>query len=792
MQKPQKKFETPYNVDAEVQVIGCIMVDGMEAMRKISHILTPDDFYEDRNKWIFKAVVDIYKNGVEPDLITISDHMKNSGYLDLVGGYAGLSELTNDLVSVARVVHYAKIVSKYAVARRLLQAAREIGELTQDVSDVSELVEKAEAKLKGVTREARDADEKLEVVDLQPYMTLAREHREPEGTIKGLSTGLQKIDKMTQGFVPGELMIISGQTSHGKMVDKMTPILHEDGFRPIGQIKVGERVYSQNGSLTTVVGVYDQGVLPLYRITFDDGSWVDAGDPHLWSVITHRNKYWSSNSHGGVNPRYGQYEVMDTATIRKRLAGKARNGHVYIPLCEPIDFPKVFLPLDPYTVGAILGDGHIQKNGFVQFTTDDPELARMIGATPRPTTRKQSYFVKGVTGIMRGLELAGKRSWEKEIPKLYLYSGIQQRKDLLAGLLDTDGSTSGSQIEFSTTSKVLGEQVMFLAHSLGGKARIATRTTTYTYLDVKKQGRVSYRVRITLPFNPFRLERKKYTPPSRGWHRRVVSAEYIGDVDSVCIAVDHPSHLFVIKDCIVTHNTQLSNNIMLNAALNNHKVMFITMEMTKQETADRFNMLTQDEDIGEGKIFLNMRSDLAYTDVTKLIERAKERACDLVVIDHLHYFSRSIENSTQEVSKIVKEFKGAAIKYELPIILICHVRKMEPKKHPTIDDLRDSSLIAQDADIVLIVWRDQRPDTTTPNEVEVVLWKNRNRQKKHRRDFLYAEGLKLVEEDKRPAEDKERQRIAANTARITGDKEMADVDLGGFGETDIDLPEEWK
>ena len=117
---------------------------------------------------------------------------------------------------------------------------------------------------------------------------------------------------------------------------------------------------------------------------------------------------------------------------------------------------------------------------------------------------------------------------------------------------------------------------------------------------------------------------------------------------------------------------------------------------------------------------------------------------------------------------------------------------MEPKKHPTIDDLRDSSLIAQDADLVLIVWRDQRPEAVAPNEVEVVPWKNRNRQKKHRRDFLYADGMKLVEQDPTPADDKERRRHAANAARMTGDKEMADVDLGGFGEADIDLPEEWK
>lgn len=233
-----------------------------------------------------------------------------------------------------------------------------------------------------------------------------------------------------------------------------------------------------------------------------------------------------------------------------------------------------------------------------------------------------------------------------------------------------------------------------------------------------------------------------------------------------------PGELMIISGQTSHGKTQLANNIILNTVNNGHKVMFVTMEMTKQETADRFNMLTGDTDIGEGKVFLNMRSDLAYTDVTKLIERGKEKGCELVVIDHLHYFSRSVENATQEVSKIVKEFKQAAVLYEMPVILICHVRKMAPKKHPTLEDLRDSSLIAQDADMVLIVWRDESPNATNPFEVEVTLWKNRNRQKKHRRDFLYANGMKLEETDNAsPAVKQEAQNYAAQTARMLGEKD---------------------
>lgn len=449
--QPQKKFETPYNDDAERSVIGCILIDGNGTFKKISHIVKAEDFFDKKLKVIFEHCKKLYDAGIEPDLITLYDALQQSGWSINIPT-SELTEMTNYVPTASHSANYARIVAKYATARRILTASRDIAQMTQDDISIDELVSKAEERLKGVTRAAVQAESKFEIVDLQPYMTAAREHREPEGTIKGLSTGIKKVDDMTQGFVPGELMIISGQTSHGK--------------------------------------------------------------------------------------------------------------------------------------------------------------------------------------------------------------------------------------------------------------------------------------------------------------------------------------------------TQLSNNIMLNAAKNGHKVMFVTMEMTKQETADRFNMLTADEDIGEGKIFLNMRADLAYTDVTKLVEKAKEKGCDLVVIDHLHYFSRSVENATQEVSKIVKEFKGAAVQYELPIILICHVRKMAPKKHPTIEDLRDSSLIAQDADMVLIVWRDDSPTSKNPSEVEVTLWKNRNRQKKHRRDFLYAQGMKLVENDPRPDSEKERARQAANTARMTGDKEMADIDLENFGgEDDIDIPD---
>lgn len=207
-----------------------------------------------------------------------------------------------------------------------------------------------------------------------------------------------------------------------------------------------------------------------------------------------------------------------------------------------------------------------------------------------------------------------------------------------------------------------------------------------------------------------------------------------------------PGELMILSGHTSHGKTQLATNITYRVASTGKPVLFVTMEMTKVEMTQRL-LAIADDNINETlPIHFQSRTDLAYTDVSKLVERAKEQGVELVVIDHLHYFSRSIENSTAEISKIVKEFKEAAIKNNMPIILICHVRKMDTKKRPSLQDIRDSSLIAQDSDLVLMVWRDTSVESETIDEVEVLILKNRNRGLHARRKLLYSNGPKLTEQ----------------------------------------------
>lgn len=204
--------------------------------------------------------------------------------------------------------------------------------------------------------------------------------------------------------------------------------------------------------------------------------------------------------------------------------------------------------------------------------------------------------------------------------------------------------------------------------------------------------------------------------------------------------------------------SQLAANISYNVAKAGKPVLFVTLEMTKPETTSRFMKLyqydhTNDDGSGVGElpIMYQLKNELNYKDIGMLMQKAKEFDCGLVVIDHLHYFPRGTgDNIRNEIGRITKHFKECAIAYDLPVVLLSHVRRLEQtKKKPDLSDLKESGYIEQDADIVLMIWRDLSEDSATTNEVEVSILKNRNRGFGMFRKMEYHvpsdNGVKLIE-----------------------------------------------
>lgn len=339
----------------------------------------------------------------------------------------------------------------------------------------------------------------------------------------------------------------------GKRLAYGTPVLTPSGWVAIEHLRIGDSVIGKDGLPHLVTATYKHEDRPLYRVTFTDGCTIDADDEHLWAVQQVRND---------TEKRYphipgGRVRVYTTAEIVARgVADAAGNGTWRIPLVDPVQHPEQALPADPYLVGVALGDGS-HKNG-VRW-----ELCTDVGILNRAGIKKQRPHATSAYTGYGGIDVVGlppARAQNKAIPDAYLIGSVQQRKDLLAGLLDTDGYINPSgTVQFSSCSEQLASGVCALVRSLGGTATTHVKKEPhYRYRGEIRTGLPAYIVTVRLTFNPFQLARKadKWKPLTKYKPTRIIkNIERIANGPGACISVDSPDSLYVTKDYIVTHNT---------------------------------------------------------------------------------------------------------------------------------------------------------------------------------------------------------------------------------------------
>lgn len=352
-----------------------------------------------------------------------------------------------------------------------------------------------------------------------------------------------------------------GEMGTGKASRNGTPVLTPHGWRAIETLAPGDDVIAPDGTVSKVSGVYPQGMKRCCRVLFSDGTSTECSYDHLWTVQTPLRKW-----------RNQPPLTLTTQDIDDRgLVDAAGNRKWFIPLVAPADLSPPSpapLPLDPYVLGLLLGDGCFTEHA-VAFSSADDELIAAIETLPCDLRQKNKYdwtlsTPRGqpnpVLESMRSLRLSRCRSWEKFVPAQYLWTTAANRLALLHGLIDTDGSVDRSAVEFTTTSPRLRDDVAFIVRSLGGTVSTKERRTTYSHNGEKRTGRASWRIHIFLPPDvpPCRLPRKlerysragKYEPT-----RAITCIEDIGYEECTCIMVDHPDHLYIVNDFIVTHNT---------------------------------------------------------------------------------------------------------------------------------------------------------------------------------------------------------------------------------------------
>lgn len=208
--------EQPNNVDAEASLLGAILIDA-EAIVKIADIINREDFYDPKHARIWEVISELYAEHAAIDVLTISDRLKNRGNLEIIGGAAYLTELTNYVPTASHIEQYAEIVAQKALRRRLIAVSREMTVLGQDESKkLSELVEEAEARLFEVSQKHTKQDiVSLEEVLASSFDRLDELHKD-KGQIRGLSTGYKDLDNILAGFQKSDLIVLAARPSMGK------------------------------------------------------------------------------------------------------------------------------------------------------------------------------------------------------------------------------------------------------------------------------------------------------------------------------------------------------------------------------------------------------------------------------------------------------------------------------------------------------------------------------------------------------------------------------------------------
>jgi phosphate starvation-inducible PhoH-like protein len=366
-------------------------------------------------------------------------------------------------------------------------------------------------------------------------------------------------------------------------------VLTPEGFRPIGSLRVGDLVTGSDGRPTPVIGVYPQGRKAVFRVRTQDGASTLCCGEHLWHVFSPEDR-----------SRRKPGRVLETREMIGRLRRNHQHRYELPMLSAPVEFEPQAVPLDPYALGLLLGDGCLTTKTTPSFTTSDPELVAALESSLEgiELRRKNRYdyvlrhvlghrggviVANPVTTALRELGFAGTYSHTKFIPGVYLQNSPAVRIALLQGLLDSDGGPVAQdqrtcRIQYTTCSEALRDDVAYLVRSLGGVAYWRRREAEGR-LPGRANGRpVAYRndafvmeIRLPHTIEPFRLPRKLeiYHRSGGGRPMRFIdSIEPAGEEETVCIQVAAADSLYVTDDFLLTHNTLNDSFIILDEAQN--------------------------------------------------------------------------------------------------------------------------------------------------------------------------------------------------------------------------------
>jgi replicative DNA helicase len=780
------------------------MMLSKDAIADVVDKIRSSDFYRPAHQAVYDAILNLYGKGEPADAVTVSAELDRTGDLRRTGGAPYLHTLIETVPTAANAGYYAEIVADKAILRRLVQAGTRIvqyGYAGADGQDVDDVVDRAQAEVYEVT-ERRAAEDYVPLEELlQPTMDEIDAIASRGGTSLGIPTGFADLDAVTHGLHPGQMIVVAARPGVGKALALDTPLPTPTGWTTMGSVRPGDHLLDAHGRPTRVVAATDvmEG-RPCYEVEFSDGSVIIADAEHQWLT-----EVWTqqSSEKGGAVGSYrrrtqcASARVSTTAEIAKEFGPNAE-GRIdrSVSNTKALQLPDQDLLVAPYALGVWLGT---RASGLPQITSADAHVMDMIEAegcacsTPAarsrycssvgsegemspPATDAQSRAVRECAGLdehrpglpvgrcmlnsLRALNLLG----DRRIPMQYLRGSEEQRRALLAGLLDTNGTIDVSgACKFVDTNERLVSDVAELITSLGYRCRQspldfgggdATAAAAFAVTFVAEDRVFGLRCRAVAHKKLLSLSDAACTRS-----RAIVDVRPTDPVPVRCVQVDNQAHLYLAgRSMIPTHNSTIAMDFLRSCSIKHGMTAaMFSLEMSKSEIVMRLmsaeariklsdmrgGTMTDDDwtrlarrmgEISAAPLFIDDSPNLTMMEIRAKARRLKQQQdLKLVVVDYLQLMTsgKKVESRQQEVSEFSRQLKLLAKELAVPVVAVSQLNRgpeQRTDKRPQVSDLRESGSIEQDSDMVILLHRPDAFDRDDPRagEADIILGKHRN------------------------------------------------------------------
>ncbi|MFD6856449.1 replicative DNA helicase [Rhodococcus sp. NPDC060090] len=658
--EPETDFgrQPPHDYVAEQSVLGGMLLS-KDAIADVLEVLHPGDFYKPAHQFVYDSILDLYSRGEPADPVTVSAELDRKGELKRIGGPAYLVTLTQTVPTAANAGYYAEIVSEKAILRRLVEAGTRIvqyGYAGSEGQDVAEVVDRAQAEIFDVS-ERRTSEDFVALEELlQPTMDEIDSIASRGGISVGVPTGFAELDELTNGLHAGQMIIIAARPGVGKALALDTPLPTPGGWTTMGEVAVGGELLDADGRPTRVVAATEvMHGRPCFDVVFSDGTVLVADAQHQWRT-----------SDGAVR-----------TTVE--LAATVDDEHV-VSNTAPLRTPAADLPIPPFTLGAWLGG-----------PSSDPHI---------------HMRVEGEGGCTEALMTLG-----AHIPAAYLRASPEQRRDLLAGLLDAGGAIDGDgTIRFASDCARLVEDVAELIAGLG-------------HTCIVDSGEVAFETGDDIFVLPSKALLHKECRVPVPCERRIVAVRPVESVPVRCVEVDGEHMYLAGRAMVPTHNSTLSMDFMRSCSIKHGMASVIfSLEMGRTEIVMRLlsaeakiklgdmrsGRMTDDDwtrlarrmsEISEAPLYIDDSPNLTMMEIRAKARRLKQKHdIKLIVIDYLQLMTsgKKVESRQQEVSEFSRSLKLLAKELEVPVIAVCQLNRgpeQRTDKKPQVSDLRESGCL---------------------------------------------------------------------------------------------------